>query len=51
VQLCRSVCGVQVWSTDTVIDDEGEGHVGLCRWTESGEVRALVLDRGTIVVW
>jgi hypothetical protein len=24
-----------------------EGHMGSCRWTESGEGRALGLDRGT----
>jgi hypothetical protein len=30
-----------------VVDDEGEGHVGLCRWIRNGERRALGLDRGT----
>jgi hypothetical protein len=44
VQPCWSACGVQVWSTSTVIDDEGEDHVCSCRWTESGEERALGLD-------
>jgi hypothetical protein len=47
VQPCRSVCGVQLWSTGMMVDGEGEGHVGSCRWTESGERRALGLDRGT----
>jgi hypothetical protein len=35
---CR--CGV-------VINGEGEVYVGLCRWTGSGERRALGLDQGT----
>jgi hypothetical protein len=30
-----------------VVDSEGEGHAGPCRWTESDEGRALSLDRGT----
>jgi hypothetical protein len=30
-------CGVLVWSTGTVVDDESEGHVGLCQWTRSSE--------------
>jgi hypothetical protein len=29
---------------------DGEGDVGSCRWTGSGEGRALGLDRGTKVV-
>jgi hypothetical protein len=33
-----------------VVDGEGEGHAGSCRWTESGEGRALGLDLGTGVV-
>jgi hypothetical protein len=37
VQPCRPACGVQVWSIGTVVDGKGEGHVGLCRWTGSGE--------------
>jgi hypothetical protein len=36
--------GVWVWSTGTMIDDEGEGHADSCRWTESGEGRELGLD-------
>jgi hypothetical protein len=28
-----------------VVDDEVEGHVGMCRWTGSSEGRALGLDR------
>jgi hypothetical protein len=47
VQLCRSACGVQVWSIDTVVDGEGESHAGSCQWTESGKGRALRLDQGT----
>jgi hypothetical protein len=27
---CRSACGVQKWSTGTVIDGSGEGHAGSC---------------------
>jgi hypothetical protein len=49
VQPCRPACGVQVWSIGTVVDGKGEGHVGLCRWTGSGEGWALGLDRGTRV--
>jgi hypothetical protein len=30
-----------------VVDDEGEGHAGSYRWTESGEGRALSLKRET----
>jgi hypothetical protein len=30
-----------------VIDKEGEGHMGSCQRTGSGEERALELDRGT----
>jgi hypothetical protein len=30
VQLCQHACGVQVWSTGTVVDDEGEGQAGSC---------------------
>jgi hypothetical protein len=37
VQPCRLPCGVQVWSMGTVVDSEGEGHAGSCRWTGSGE--------------
>jgi hypothetical protein len=47
MQPCLSACGMEVWSTGTVVDSEGEGHVGLCQWTESDEGRALGLDRGT----
>jgi hypothetical protein len=44
VQSCLSVYDLQVCSTGTVVDDEGEGHAGSCRWTESGERRALGHD-------
>jgi hypothetical protein len=30
-----------------MVDEKGEGHAGSCRWIESGEGRALGLDRGT----
>jgi hypothetical protein len=30
-----------------MVDDEGEGHVGSCRWTRSDKGWALGLDRGT----
>jgi hypothetical protein len=46
VQPCLSSCGVQVCSTGTVGDDEGEDHAGSCPWAKSGEERALGLDRG-----
>jgi hypothetical protein len=36
---------VQVWSTGMVVDNEGEGHAGSCRWTGSGEGRELALER------
>lgn len=32
---------------EVVVDGEGEGHVGSCRWTESDEGRALGLNWGT----
>jgi hypothetical protein len=44
VQPCLSACGVQVWSTGIMVNVKGEGHVGSCRWTGSGEGRALRLD-------
>jgi hypothetical protein len=44
VQPCLLACGVQVWSIGMVLDDEGEGHAGSCRWTGSGEGRELGLD-------
>jgi hypothetical protein len=47
VQSCRSDCGVQVCSIGIVVDDEGEGNAGSCRWTRSGEGWALGLDRRT----
>jgi hypothetical protein len=30
VQPCMLACGVQVWSTGVVVNDEGEGHAGSC---------------------
>jgi hypothetical protein len=44
VQPCLSDCGVKVWSAGTVVDNEGKGQAGLCRWIGSGEGRALGLD-------
>jgi hypothetical protein len=44
VQPCLSTCGVQVWTTGTVVDDEGECHAGSCQWTGRSEGRALGLD-------
>jgi hypothetical protein len=38
-----------VWRIGTVVDVEGEGHAGSCRWTESGKGRALGLDQGSRV--
>jgi hypothetical protein len=32
-----------------VVNVEGDGHVSSCRWTRSGEGRALGLDRETRV--
>ena len=49
VQPCRLACGVQVWSTETVVDVEGEGHAGLCRWAGNNEGRVLGLDQVTRV--
>jgi hypothetical protein len=37
VQPCRLSYGVQVWRTCTVVNDEGEGLAGSCRWTGSDE--------------
>jgi hypothetical protein len=49
--LCNHVLayGVQLWSTCMVVDGEGEGRAGSCRWIGSGEGRAQGLDRGTRV--
>lgn len=44
---CLLACGAEAWSSEAVIDDEGEGHAGSCRWTGSGEGLMLGLDRGT----
>jgi hypothetical protein len=46
VQTCLSACGVQVCSLETVVDNEGDGHAGSCRWTGCGERRDLSLDQG-----
>lgn len=43
---CLSSCGVQVWSTWTMVNGECEDHAGLCQWTRSGEGWALGLDWG-----
>jgi hypothetical protein len=45
VQPYLSACGVQVWSTCMVVNNEGEDHAGSCRWTVSGEGQALGLDQ------
>jgi hypothetical protein len=42
--LSLSLCGAQVWSLETVVNGEGKGHAGSCRWTGSSEGRALGLD-------
>jgi hypothetical protein len=34
---CLSACGVQVWSSETVVDGGGKGQAGSCRCTQSGE--------------
>ena len=47
VQPSLSACGVQVCSTRTVVDNEGEDYAGSNWWDVSGEGRALGLDRGT----
>lgn len=44
---CPLTCGVQVWSSETMVDNEGEGHMGLCRWIRSSEEWTLGLDQGT----
>lgn len=41
---CLLVYGAQVWSSETVVDGEGEGHAGPCRGTGSGEGHMLGLD-------
>jgi hypothetical protein len=46
VQPCFLAYGVQVWSTGTVVNGEGEGHAGSCRWTERDEGQALDLTEG-----
>ena len=55
---CLFACGARVWSSETVVDDEGEGQAGPCRWTGSGEERmpghglrdrrSWVTDRGCL---
>jgi hypothetical protein len=47
VQPCLLACGVQVWSTVMVVDDEGKVHACSRQCTGSGEGRAMGLDRGT----
>jgi hypothetical protein len=37
VQPYLSACGALVRSTGTMVDNEGEGNAGLCRWTGSSE--------------
>jgi hypothetical protein len=44
VSICLLSSGAHVWSQETVVDDEGEGHADSHRWTKSGEGRALSLD-------
>lgn len=41
---CLLVYGAQVWSSEAVVDGEGEGHAGPCRGTGSGEGQMLGLD-------
>jgi hypothetical protein len=36
---CLLAYGVQMWSSEAVVDGEGEGQAGLCRGTGSGEGR------------
>jgi hypothetical protein len=40
---CFLACGMQVWSTEAVVDDEGEGQVRPCQWTMSGGGQTLRL--------
>jgi hypothetical protein len=40
-------CGIYVWSPETVVDGEGEGHAVSYRWIVSIEGRALSPDRET----
>jgi hypothetical protein len=49
VQPCQLTCGVQVWITGIVVDNEGEDHAGSCRWTRSGKGQVMGFDRGTRV--
>jgi hypothetical protein len=34
------------WTLKTIVDDEGEGHAGPCRWSGNDEERVLGLDWG-----
>jgi hypothetical protein len=43
LQSVKLVCGVQVCSIGTMIDTEGEDHVGSCRWAWRGEGQVLGL--------
>jgi len=37
--ICLLACGVQVLSSEAMVDGEGGGQAGPCRWTWSGEGR------------
>jgi hypothetical protein len=50
VRPCLSACGEQVSRIGMMVDGEGEGLAGSCRWTRCVEGRALGLGRGTRVV-
>ena len=52
--LCLLVCGAQVWSSEAVVDDEGEGHAGPRRWTwgaGQSHVRSGAMWHGGRQLW
>lgn len=43
---CLLVYDAYVWTPKTIVDNEGEGHVGPYRWSGNDEERVLGLDWG-----
>jgi hypothetical protein len=43
---CLLAYDTQVRSLETIVDDEGEGHVGSYRWTKSDEEQVMYLIKG-----
>jgi hypothetical protein len=44
---CFLAYSAKVWSLKVVVDDEGEGHVTSCQWSESSEGWMLGFNRMT----